>query len=251
MMSKPAVQNVTAAVSQRILGSSEPVTAIQAAAGAMPSEKPRTRCEKRGEALGVGVEEDHGQRHRRQLEAQRIQRARGQQEHQNRQPSRSPRRSAALKSPAGMWRMRVRGLRASISASRIRLNAIAAERAPTIATTIQSSFWPNTARVQVTRPERQQRARERERQREHGVLELDHLQRQPQPLPKSHLSFPAIRYHSNSCALSYSLDSWCWQAAGPSRTPPEDFNTRPVTLAGRPGDPRRDHDRPDAICCAE
>ncbi len=36
-MSKPAVQNVTAAVSQRIRGSSEPRTAIQAAAGAMPS----------------------------------------------------------------------------------------------------------------------------------------------------------------------------------------------------------------------
>ena len=45
-MSKPAVQKVTAAVSQRIRGSSEPRTAIQAAAGAMPSENPSTRCEK-------------------------------------------------------------------------------------------------------------------------------------------------------------------------------------------------------------
>ena len=44
-MSKPAVQNVTAAVSQRIRGSSDPRTAIQAAAGAMPSENPRIRWE--------------------------------------------------------------------------------------------------------------------------------------------------------------------------------------------------------------
>ena len=46
MTSKPAVQKVTAAVSHRIRGSSEPRMAIHAAAGAMPSEKPRTRCEK-------------------------------------------------------------------------------------------------------------------------------------------------------------------------------------------------------------
>ena len=44
-MSKPAVQNVTAAVSHRMRGSSEPRTAIQAAAGAMPSANPSTRCE--------------------------------------------------------------------------------------------------------------------------------------------------------------------------------------------------------------
>ena len=37
---------VTAAVSQRIRGSSEPRTAIQAAAGAIPKAKPSTRCEK-------------------------------------------------------------------------------------------------------------------------------------------------------------------------------------------------------------
>ena len=38
--------------------------------------------------------------------------------------------------------MRVRGLRASIPASRIRLNPIAAERAATIATTIQKTRLP-------------------------------------------------------------------------------------------------------------
>src|SRR5579862_9732569 len=45
MMSKPAVQKVTAAVSQRMRRSSEPRMAIQAAAGAIPRANPRTRCE--------------------------------------------------------------------------------------------------------------------------------------------------------------------------------------------------------------
>src|SRR3954452_7087888 len=42
--------------------------------------------------------------------------------------------------PAGIDRMEVRGLAASYSASTKRLKAIAAERAPTIATTIQRSW---------------------------------------------------------------------------------------------------------------
>src|ERR1700733_11059175 len=41
--------------------------------------------------------------------------------------------------PAGRARVRVRGLAASMEASASRLNAMAAERAETIATTIQSS----------------------------------------------------------------------------------------------------------------
>src|ERR1019366_5954868 len=45
-MSKPAVQNVTAAVSQRMRGSREPRTAIHAAAGAIPSANPSTICER-------------------------------------------------------------------------------------------------------------------------------------------------------------------------------------------------------------
>ena len=44
-MSKPPVQQVTAAVSQRMRGSSDPRTAIHAAAGAIPRQKPSTRCE--------------------------------------------------------------------------------------------------------------------------------------------------------------------------------------------------------------
>ena len=46
MTSKPAVQKVTAAVSQRMRGSNAPRTAIQAAAGAIPRQNPSTRCEK-------------------------------------------------------------------------------------------------------------------------------------------------------------------------------------------------------------
>ncbi len=42
--------------------------------------------------------------------------------------------------PAGRWRILVRGLRASMRASTIRLNAIAADRAPTMATTIQPAL---------------------------------------------------------------------------------------------------------------
>ncbi len=80
-----------------------------------------------------------------------------------------------------MWRDCVRGLRASISASTRRLNAMAADRAPTIATTIQSQF-PAHARagVKPAFAKRQQRPGQRERQREHRVLELDHFERQPE-----------------------------------------------------------------------
>src|ERR1700688_3898641 len=52
MMSNPAVQNVTAAVSQRMRGSSDPRTAIHAAAGAIPRAKPSTMGEREGKRLG-------------------------------------------------------------------------------------------------------------------------------------------------------------------------------------------------------
>src|ERR1039457_3986747 len=48
--------------------------------------------------------------------------------------------------PVGKWRVRVRGLRASIPSSIRRLKAMAAERAPTMATTIQPIF-PHAARA--------------------------------------------------------------------------------------------------------
>jgi hypothetical protein len=53
-----------------------------------------------------------------------------------------PQAKRAERCPAGRWRLAVRGLRPSMSASRTRLKAMATERAATIATTIQSSFQP-------------------------------------------------------------------------------------------------------------
>src|SRR5439155_25347597 len=49
-----------------------------------------------------------------------------------------PQTNAADKTPAGIARIFVRGLRASYSRSAMRLKAIAVERAPTIAITIQT-----------------------------------------------------------------------------------------------------------------
>ena len=46
-MSKPAVQKVTAAVSQRMRGSSEPRMAIHAAAGAMPRREAQHQVRER------------------------------------------------------------------------------------------------------------------------------------------------------------------------------------------------------------
>src|ERR1035441_9219636 len=53
-------------------------------------------------------------------------------------PQPNPRESI----PAGRWRILVRGFLPSIGASTSRLNAMAAERAPIMATTIQASFPP-------------------------------------------------------------------------------------------------------------
>src|SRR5215472_2156189 len=49
--SNPPTQNVTAAVRIRMRGSSEPRTAIHAAAGATPREKPSSRCDQRVKRL--------------------------------------------------------------------------------------------------------------------------------------------------------------------------------------------------------
>ena len=139
-MSNPAVQNVTAAVSQQN-------ARIERAAHRDPrggrrdaQAKSQHQVRERGEALGEGIEKNDRQRQRAPAQAQRIQLARGEEQEQGGQRLRSPRRSAAESSPAGSARILVRGLRASMSASITRLNAMAADRAPTIATTIHSSL---------------------------------------------------------------------------------------------------------------
>ena len=91
-MSKPAVQSVTAAVSQRIRGSSEPRIAIHAAAGAMPKANPRTTCESEVNRFVIGVKQNDRERHGRQPKTQRIQRAGREQEQLERIRPRKPRR---------------------------------------------------------------------------------------------------------------------------------------------------------------
>ncbi len=82
----------------------------------------------------------------------------------------------------------MRGFRASISASSTRLNAMATDRAPTIATTIQSSVQQPVGGKPPVAP-RQQGSGQREGQREHGVLELDHVERQAQAFQKMGVNF--------------------------------------------------------------
>jgi hypothetical protein len=65
-------------------------------------------------------------------------------------------------------------LAASIEASARRLNAIAADRAPTMATTIQPIVFRQDS------PCRQLCAKQREWQRKERMLDLDHLERHAQ-----------------------------------------------------------------------
>src|SRR5260370_12293022 len=139
MMSKPAVQKATAGVRQRTHRSSEPGIGIQAAAGAMASANPKTRCEKEVNRLVKEYEKitpsATGARRKHKAFNSRAAKMKISEE-----TITKPQAKPAESNPAGIWRSFVRGLRASISASIRRLNAMAAERAPTIATTIQASF---------------------------------------------------------------------------------------------------------------
>ena len=75
--------------------------------------------------------------------------------------------------PAGNAREAVRGFRASKLRSAMRLNAIAADRAPTIATTIHKNLPGRRQSVGC-----EHRAQKSKRQRKKRVLDLDHFQRQ-------------------------------------------------------------------------
>ena len=61
---------------------------------------------------------------------------------------------------------------------------MAAERAPTIATTIQSSRQRQVGDIEIRVAPGQQRSGQRKRQRKYRVLELDHVERKPQPFPE-------------------------------------------------------------------
>ena len=71
-----------------------------------------------------------------------------------------------------------------MSASSTRLNAMATERAATMQTTIHASLIHRASADKSGVPPSQQRAGESKRQCEHGVLKLDHLEREPNALKK-------------------------------------------------------------------
>src|SRR5579875_1708034 len=142
MTSKPAVQKVTAAVSQRMRASSLPVSAIQAAAGAIPRQKPSTRWEKAVNRL----QNEYAKSTIRTTGASRKQShpsCRAAQMKIKEEANVKPQAKRIESTPAGRWRLAVRRFFASISASKMRLNAIAADRAATMATMIQKNRQAN------------------------------------------------------------------------------------------------------------
>src|SRR6266487_2104856 len=115
-MSNPAVQKVTAAVSQRMRGSSVPAMAIHAAAGAIPSENPSTKWEsevkrfvKEYERTTASATGDKARQSGFSIQAAMPSTAE--------EAMTKPHANAGLRTPAGMWRLLVRGFRASILAS--------------------------------------------------------------------------------------------------------------------------------------
>src|SRR5882672_4939088 len=120
-MSKPATQNMTAAVSNRIWGSSVPRTAIQAAAGAMPRENPKTKCDQRVTRL---VYEYNRTTARATGESSKVNRFSCQAARTNtaQDITTNTATNSLLNTPAGRARDWVRGLAASIDTSASRLN---------------------------------------------------------------------------------------------------------------------------------
>ena len=123
-------------------------------------------------------------------------------------------------------------------------------------------------------PERQQCSGEREWQREHRMLELDHFERQPQPFPKRHPSYPLYSLSSSYSVVCLPNSEFCLLNSSPCVFVTILIHASPSTrravvfgmlraqshrsrrlshAAGdasrRPGDSGRDHDRqhrPDA-----
>ena len=119
-------------------GSSEPRTAIQAAAGAMPRANPRKKCDQRVNRFEYEYERTTASATGDSIRVNRF----------NCQAARTkiPQETTTnavtnggVNNPAGRARIAVRGLAASIEASASRLKAIAAERAETMATMIHAS----------------------------------------------------------------------------------------------------------------
>ena len=139
-MSKPAVHSATAADRYRISGSKEPRTAIQAAAGAMPSAAPSTRCDSAVKRFVYeypsAIASANGLSRRQRGLSIAAARQKTALESATNAPA-NPRESVPDGSaPPPLCE----GSAPSSEASARRLKAMAAERAATIATTIQPSF---------------------------------------------------------------------------------------------------------------
>ena len=173
MTSNPAVQKRTARPSR--IGSHVDRSA-HGDPGARPARArgrgPSTRCESAVKRFVYGVEEEQRQRDRREQERQPVQARRGRQEERRPRRRGRPARSRPRARPAAARARPCAGFAASIRRSASRLWAIAALRAPTIA----SRILPSVAGARPA-PGREERRREREGKREEGVRELDHLER--------------------------------------------------------------------------
>ncbi len=144
--------------------------------GAMPSERPEHQVREVREAFGVAVEHHDGEGERREFQAQRVEGGGGGEEDEGPEGDEAPgefRREQAGRQVADL----VRGLRASMSASRTRLNAIATERAATMAMTMKRSFVRSPLAGEVGLTPGEKGSGEREGEGEDGVLELDHVER--------------------------------------------------------------------------
>src|SRR5215467_9672711 len=136
--SNPPTQKVTAAVRIKMRGSSEPRTAIHSAAGAIPRERPSSRCDHLVNRLvneyRRTITRASGERYnvsRFSCDAARTKTAQA--------PATNNNTNFCDKIPSGMARVEVRGLAASISASARRLKAIDADLAEIIHTRIHPS----------------------------------------------------------------------------------------------------------------
>ena len=122
--------------------SSDPRTAIQAAAGATPKANPKTKCDQRVNRLvneyRSTMPRATGESHTASLFSCAAASMKTAHETITKMVT-----NFCESAPAGMARVAVRGLAASICASASRLNAIAAERAETMHKTIH----PSCARV--------------------------------------------------------------------------------------------------------
>ena len=115
MTSNPAVQNVTAAVSQRIRRSSEPGHRNPGRRRRDTQGKSQNQMRQRCKSLGVGIEEHNRQRNRRQFQTERIQCPGGAARNTHiASRNKSPHKLGGSGMPPGKWRIRVRGLRPSM-----------------------------------------------------------------------------------------------------------------------------------------